>query len=1145
MKQEIAMKNADIYQRDPQREKLVNEGVASVNDDSPSVLRYELQTFVCDGQYEKGLRDILDTYLKNVEREQQRGVWISGFFGSGKSHFVKMLKSLWVDTTFDDGATARGIANLPQSIRDHLKELSTQAKKHGGLHAASGTLGAAASGSVRLALLRIVFKSAELPEQYPVARFVMWLKNEDIYSDVRKLVEKSGADWQEELDNFYVAEALHEALVSCKPNLFVSTATCVETLNNLYPYVEDVSNDEMIKAIKSALSKNSKFPLTVIALDEVQQFIGEDSERSMQVQETVEACCKSIGGKLLFIGTGQTAVTGTANLKKLEGRFTVRIELSDTDVDAVVRSVVLAKKAAAVEPIDKVMGTNVGEVSRHLSGTTLRHREDDVKHFSQDYPILPVRRRFWENTLRVLDPTGTDSQLRNQLSMVHKAIQSNLDKQIGNVIPADYLYSDSADKLLQARVLPRKVHEKTMMWSRGSDDEQLMARACGLVFLINKLSGVNKEIGIRATVDSIADLMVTDLGAGSSDLRSRLPLLLDKCELLMKVGDEYRIQTEESAAWNDEFLSQRSQLANEPHRVESERDDRIKKRFGEIAKKLTITHGNSKVIRSISVVFDRQLPDDSEKSLTTWVRDEWAIDENSVRVDAKQAGNNSPTIFVFIPKRNADALRHHVIDYKAAKATLERKGEPHNPEGVEARAAMETTRQNAEAKINELLEESFSGARVFQAGGTEIIGGNLQEMILEAAENSLQRLYPQFTAGDHPGWEKVYSQAKQGVPDALKMIGYEGEIDKNPVCKLILSFIAGGKRGIDIRNNFEGALFGWPRDTVDGGIQVLLVAGVVRALDERGQIVDPKELDRKAIGKATFKMESATVTAGQRVQIRMLFQKTGCAYKRDEEAAAMPEFIQKIKELALRAGGDPPKPLMPEISWVEEIRLSSGNEQLLAVYNRKEQIIEAIDAWSLLAEKIEPRWKQWQELQDLLAQAGDLKDAEDARQQCSALLQQRLLIADPDPVLPLIRSVEDSLRKQIKSCYGRYSEEVETQLAELQQEEDWQKLTEDERLKILNDCDLRNISEPSVGTRDSLLAVLRGSPLNAWNDRIDAIGRRSARARELVARELEPRTQAVEVPRRTLKTQSDVDGWLSEIREKVETALKEGPVVVR
>ena len=121
----------------------------------------------------------------------------------------------------------------------------------------------------------------------------------------------------------------------------------------------------------------------------------------------VEACCKQIGGRLLFIGTGQTAVTGTANLKKLEGRFTIRVELSDADVDAVIRKVILAKKPDAISAIGQVMQTNLGEISRHLSGTTLGHQQEDTRYFVQDYPILPVRRRFWESTLRVLDQTGT------------------------------------------------------------------------------------------------------------------------------------------------------------------------------------------------------------------------------------------------------------------------------------------------------------------------------------------------------------------------------------------------------------------------------------------------------------------------------------------------------------------------------------------------------------------------------------------------------------------------------------------------------------------------------------------------------------------------------------------------------------------
>ncbi|MFH0938057.1 MAG: hypothetical protein V1899_02065 [Planctomycetota bacterium] len=63
----------------------------------------------------------------------------------------------------------------------------------------------------------------------------------------------------------------------------------------------------------------------------------------------------------------------------------------------------------------------------------------------------------------------------DRFSMVHKVIQTNLDSSLGCVIPADLLYFDSADKLLQSRILPRKVHEKTMKWIKGSPDQQLVS----------------------------------------------------------------------------------------------------------------------------------------------------------------------------------------------------------------------------------------------------------------------------------------------------------------------------------------------------------------------------------------------------------------------------------------------------------------------------------------------------------------------------------------------------------------------------------------------------------------------------------------------------------------------------------------------
>ena len=1146
------MTNRDIYQKDPTRQKLVNEGVATVNDERTrqalDVLRYELETFVCDGQYEKGMAHILETYLKNIVQAQQPAVWVSGFYGSGKSHLVKMLRALWSDVVFEDGATARGIANLPQHIRDCLKELDTQARRHGGRHAASGTMGAGASGSARLALLRIVLKSSDLPEQYPVARFVMWLKREGICDAVRSHVEQGGLDWGEELDNFYVAEGLHEALVHVKPNLFVSPMACVETLNNLYPFVQDISSDDMLKALRQALTRDGKFPLTLIVLDEVQQYIGGNADRSIAVQELVEAITKSMGGKLMFIGTGQTAVTGTANLARLQGRFTVRVELSDADVDAVIRKVILAKKPEAKKPIADMMTTNLGEISRHLSGTSMGHRQDDVPFFSQDYPILPVRRRFWENALRVLDQTGTDSQLRNQLSMAHKVIQTNLDSPIGHVAPADYLYFDAADKLLQSRMLPRKIHEKTMHWRTGSADERLMARASGLVFLINKLSGSNSDIGIRATVDALADLLVEDLPAGSSALRNKLPALLDRCEILIKVGDEYRIQTEESAAWNDEFLSQRNRLANEVHRIDAERDDRIRQRFGELVKKLSLTQGASKVAREAHPVFDAQLPPDSDRKICIWVRDGWSIDENSVRADARQAGTASPTVFVFIPRRSADDLRHYLMDCKAAQATLDKKGAPTPGSGAEeARAAMETTRQSAEGKVQTLLDEAFSGARVFQGGGNEILGNNLQEMVLEAAEKALQRLYPNFHVADHAGWAKVYDRARTGAPDALKAVGDDGEAARNPVCKTILGFVGSGKKGADIRNAFELSPYGWSRDAVDGGLQALLMAGLIRAQDERGQAIDPRELDRRAIGKVTFKVESATVTTAQRIQIRKLFQKAGVSnVKQGEELIHVPQLLQVLLNRANRAGGEAPKPEPPDTGLLEDIRLAAGNEQLLSLYNNRDELAQALDRWQDLGDRIEKRWPSWNLLTRLAKHAESLPGTDVIREQVKHIEAQRQLLEDPDGIAPLIATLTQVLRDELNRLDNTYQTGHAEGLKRLDADANWQQVQPDQRYDLMSAQQLHEGARPKVSVQDTadVLVTLDNTSLSMFADRVAAMPGRFDQVALLAARMLEPEAQEVRLPGGTLKTEADIDMWLADVGALLKEKIQTGPIVL-
>src|SRR4029453_14536909 len=115
------MNNGELYLHDPLATQLLKNGVSKVAEllgdtQQLTTLRFEVETFVCDGEYAKGLERILNAYLGSLGKSEQRAAWVSGFFGSGKSHLVKMLRYLWVDYKFPDGASARSLAKLPRGV---------------------------------------------------------------------------------------------------------------------------------------------------------------------------------------------------------------------------------------------------------------------------------------------------------------------------------------------------------------------------------------------------------------------------------------------------------------------------------------------------------------------------------------------------------------------------------------------------------------------------------------------------------------------------------------------------------------------------------------------------------------------------------------------------------------------------------------------------------------------------------------------------------------------------------------------------------------------------------------------------------------------------------------------------------------------
>ncbi|MCE9589095.1 MAG: BREX system P-loop protein BrxC [Planctomycetes bacterium] len=1145
------MKNRDVFQRDPIAAKLLNDGVAAVTEATSNIeiatLRYELEHFVCEGQYHDGLVRILESYMSHMDSAAQAAAWISGFYGSGKSHLLKMLRHLWVDTRFSDGVTARGLALLSDDVKALLRELSTRGKQCGGIHAASGTLPSGGSDGVRLTVLGIIFRSKGLPESLSQTRFCIWLKRNGIFDAVRQQVQAAGRDFNSEIADLGASPLIAKAVLTAFPSFAPSEDKVLDLLYEQFKPVSDVSTTEFVRLVREVLSINGKIPATVVLLDEAQQYIGENDDRAIQVQEVAESLCKQTDSRVLLIGAGQSALTATSSLQKLMGRFTIPVELSDVDVETVTRRVVLAKKADKAKAVYDCLASHAGEIDRQLAGSSIASRPDDRAIMVEDYPLLPVRRRFWEHALRAVDTAGTVAQLRTQLRVVHEAVRETAEEPLGTVVPADFIFEQLQAGLVQTGALLRVLDEMIRRLNDGSADGRLASRLCGLIFLIRKLPSKDAgDIGVRATPEMLADLLVSDLASDGATFRREVPRILEKLVQdgkIIKLEDGYSLQTPESSEWDREFRNRQSRLSNDLTAIGGKRSALLAAALNNAISELKLLHGKPKEPRKPVLHFGDQPPTAKGHEIPVWVRDGWGASEGAVINDARGAGPDSPVVFAFIPKTGAEGLKTAIADCEAAKATIDFKGAPATDPAREARRGMEARMKDAESRRDELVRQVIDASKVYQGGGNELFQLNMVEKVRAAAEASLVRLFPSFGDADNDRWDSVIRQAKDGAEDALRLVGWTDKPDKHPVCSAILSLVGSGKKGKDVRSAFEDSPYGWPRDAVDAGLIVLHTTGHLRAV-HNGNPLAVGQLDQAKISATEFRSESNTLDVKQKLQLRKLYMTVEINCKSGEESVQAPAFLAKLIELADRAGGDPPMPARPSTLHIDNLRALAGTEQLAEILKLNDALTQQAGRWRSAAGMAAKRRPAWDTLGLLLTHITPLPEAADLQKQADAVCAERRLLDATDSVPSIHKAVASLLRTAVNKAHVEHVTVFNREKGALEANDNWKKLTSAQRQTILATENIDALPPLDVSDDVALLRCLQTCPLASWKIRTNALPQQFASAALAAAKLLEPKTQSVHLTSATLKTPAEVKVWLAKTEQELLAKLADGPVVI-
>lgn len=300
------------------------------------------------------------------------------------------------------------------------------------------------------------------------------------------------------------------------------------------------------------------------------------------------------------------------------------------------------------------------------------------------------------------------------------------------------------------------------------------------MFLINQLPHEpGADDGVRATIETLADLLVADLTKDGPTLRQEIPKLLAqlvKDGHVMVVESEYRLQTREGAKWTHDFNRRRTGVLNDEARINARRDELLRVAVEQALRPVSLHHGVSHQARKLFHELTTVKPAESKEGITLWLRDGWNDEEKAVLNDARAASTNSPMLFGYLPRLCHEELRQAIASEMAANETIQAHGAVTTPESIEARKAVETHLAVASHRSKELLDQIVSGSKIFLGGGEEASGIELADKVEQAGTGSLIRLFPKFSDADHANWGQVVNRARV----ALSMRSHRSDIAEKP-----------------------------------------------------------------------------------------------------------------------------------------------------------------------------------------------------------------------------------------------------------------------------------------------------------------------------------------------------------------------------
>jgi hypothetical protein len=542
------MKLYDIFSKPVNR---TIEGVIKADD--LAGLKTEIEEFVVTNEIEKNLSECLEAYNNY---QGANGVWISGFFGCGKSHLLKMLALLIENRTVDGQDVCGSFVSkcsdvmLAGDIKRAASVPSTSILFN--IDQKADQINVNEADAVLLVFVKVFNEMLGYFGKHPyVAEFERHLDGRGVYEEFKAAYQEiSGQDWEAGREEIILEKT---NVAKAYAHVSESSETSHENIVDAYRETYNLSIEDFAEQVNEYIQKQETGFRLNFFVDEVGQYIADNTKLMTNLQTIAESLSTKCGGQSWVVVTaqedmdtvlGEMSQQQTSDFSKIQARFKTRMKLTSRNVDEVIQKRLLEKNLKGEQLAGELYqqeSNNFGTLFDFSDGAKTYRNYKDRQHFVDCYPFIPYQFPLFQSSIGSLSRHGAFEGMhrsvgeRSMLEVFQKVAVGISDRDVGQLASFDSMFEGVRATLkseIQGSVLIAEKHLES----------NFPKRVLKALFLVKYIEDFN------ATARNLRVLLQDQFDSDIPTLRNNVLealTLLEQQTYIKRNGDVYEYLTDE------------------------------------------------------------------------------------------------------------------------------------------------------------------------------------------------------------------------------------------------------------------------------------------------------------------------------------------------------------------------------------------------------------------------------------------------------------------------------------------------------------------------------------------------------------------------------------------------------------------------